>query len=148
MENNGVSKEVAEDLSAEINYDAAPVRVTVNFKQGERVRKLVIIESADAVIRHRNAVMSAARMEGQPGTDGFRMTGVSGIADAEPILVQACLRENPRGAEGDPRDDKVLSMSFVRETLPPSLLAAIFDRAKRINGIDKGAKAEVELGKE
>lgn len=119
----GSSPTPGPDLTDPINYDLQPVRVPVTY----RGRRFVLTESGDAVVKYRNASISAARMR-----DG-KVVGLSGAADAEPILVAGCLFEN---ADPDllPRADRPVSPAFVRG-LPSRLTAKLFDRAREINGI-------------
>lgn len=97
-------------------------------------RKYLLKEAtADAAVRYRNAAARAARM-----TDG-KVTGVDGIAEAEPLLVANCLFE----LRGDGGTGPLVSVTTIKGWAV-RVQKQLFDRIKEMSdGLVDTPTAEV-----
>lgn len=101
--------------------DLAPVEVEVEIERDQYVLRE---PSEGAAVKYRNAALRAARM-----VDG-KVTGMDGLADAEPLLVSLCLfKTNGNGARVP------VSLDFVM-SLKPKVVRALYERVKQIGGMD------------
>jgi hypothetical protein len=117
------------ELTAEMVFSTLdPIKVPVRIDG----KPYVIREASEAVaVRYKDLCMAAARMN-----DG-KVSGVVGLAESEPVLVQGCLFEL-LPLRGDPSDlvERPVSMAFVR-ALPHKVVKPLFERAQKISDLEE-----------
>lgn len=102
-----------------------------------------VLREADnkTAVAYRNAILSAANV-----SDSGKITGIGGVAKAEPVLLAGCLfRKNTLKGTGDVQLSPVL-VSWV-ESLPNRIVQPLFKRAKYISGLDAGRDTPESLAK-
>lgn len=112
--------------------DLAPIELPVKIMG----RNFLLREaSADAAVRYRNCLLRSTRM-----VDG-KVSGIEGMADAEPLLVSCCLLELIIHSNGETLKRAVTEGDVRR--LPNRITAKLFEAAKRISRLDEDEKPEV-----
>lgn len=111
--------------------DLVEVEVTIGDE------KFVLREIDEAgYVKYRNAQMAATRIETEGGK--IKVTGFANMADTEPLLVSLCLFKQ------DPSDpDSLIEVPVKRvNDMKPSIVSALFKRAKLISNIDQEETVE------
>lgn len=120
-----------ENLYEKMTFDdPTPGKVEVVIGNEEYVLKEA---SGDTAVKYRNMLLRATKM-----TDG-KVSGIDGMADAEPFLVSACLFRivDMKGT----RTEVPVALAAVR-AFKDSLLKSLFERVKKISGLDDKETAE------
>lgn len=129
MESNG------NGLLTEMNFeDLEPVEVPVTLR-GKKYR--LKEANTDAAVKYRNKIVSSAKL----GENGKPVL-LDGAAEAEPLLVSLCLFEVIQTGQHKGKLAPV-SLGFVKG-LPPRTTAELFQRAKKISGLDEVQEDTVE----
>lgn len=104
--------------------DPTPAKVEVTIGGEEYVLKEA---SGDTAVKYRNMLLRATKM-----SDG-KVSGIDGMADAEPYLVSACLFRivDMKGT----RTEVPVALAAVR-AFKDSILKQLFERVKKISGLD------------
>lgn len=120
-----------------MDFDLAPIRIPVTVR-GKRY--ILSDATAGAVVQYRNALMKSTRM-----IDG-KVSGVEGMADAEPLLVSLCLsnlsKDDPLAPATDPGGNPVPVGIAVVKSFPSSAMKILFDRIKEISGLNDDESEE------
>ncbi len=109
--------------------------------------KCVIREaSADAVIKYRRAILRAGKLQTDPVTGEDKFVTDGGIADAEPVLVAACLFFSedgtvPRGQGGLPDKSQLVPEEIIR-AWPSHVMTRLFNWIKQHSSDLKDTVAE------
>ena len=101
-----------------------PVEVSVTI--GGKPYVLREASAADAAA-FKNAAMSSARLD-----DG-KVVGIGKAADAEAVLVGRCLHSLQEGGAWKPVGESLV------KTWPARITAKLYDRARKISGLDESA---------
>ena len=122
-----------EALTAFDFNDLEPARVPVRYKG----RQLVMVEAtADAAAKYRNAQMKATKLQ-----DG-KPVGIDGFADADPILLSACLFEVKAGDPLSPTAELgPVGTGFVRG-MPHRIAKPLLMKLKHISGLNDDESEE------
>jgi hypothetical protein len=110
-----------------------PIVKTIKHRNG----KVYFLKEADEdlVCKWQNMHVAAAKM-----ADG-KVVGVSGVADAEPVLVAGCLKEVIYASDGTVKQEKVVTVQEVR-SWSHKIIKPLFEEAKRISGLDDNETPE------
>lgn len=116
-------------IPTHLNFRIKKVEIPVQLEDDDgKVRNFVLRKANGAAVSaFRNALMAGAKIEKN------KVTGIGNIADAEPVLVAACLKEVVTDDRGT-RLERPVTVEYVR-SLDYSVIESLFTTVKQISDL-------------